>query len=136
MILDKEKKYVRRTIQIKKEIITKHENGVRVSDLAAEYGMAKSTISTIIKNKEVIKGADVAEGVTVINKQRPPILKEVEKLLLVYINEVQLKGDNISKLFICKKASEIYDDLAKKKPGTSDDTFEFKASRGWFKKKI
>ena len=65
----------------------------------------------------MIKGADVAEGVTVINKQRPPILKEVEKLLLVYINEVQLKGDNISKLFICEKASEIYDDLAKKKPG-------------------
>ena len=55
------KKNVRRTIQIKKEIITKHENGICVSDLAAEYGMAKSTISTIIKNKEVIKGANVAE---------------------------------------------------------------------------
>ena len=35
------KRNVRRTIQIKKEIITKQENGVRVSDLAAEYGMAK-----------------------------------------------------------------------------------------------
>ena len=119
------KKNVRRTIQIKKKIITKHENGVRLPDLAAEYDMAKSTISTIIKNKEVIKGAGFAEGVTVISKQRPSILKEVEKLLLVYINEVQLKGDNISESFICEKAIEIYDDLVKKKPGTSNDTFEF-----------
>ena len=45
-------------------------------------------ISTIIKNKEVIKGADVAKGVTVISKQRTPIFEEVEKLLLVYINEI------------------------------------------------
>ena len=118
---------------MKKEIITKHENGVRVSDLAAEYGMAKSTIPTIIKNKEVIKRADVAKGVTVINKQRPPILEEVEKLLLVYINEVQLRGDNISESFICEKALKIYDDFVIIKPGTSNDTFEFKASRGWFK---
>ena len=105
-----------------------------MSDLAAEYGMAKSTIYTIIKNKEVIKGADVAEGVTVISKQRPPIFEEVEKLLLVYINEVQLKVDNISESFICVKALEIYDDLVKKKPGTNNDTFEFKASRRWFEK--
>ena len=119
---------------MKKEIITKHKNGVRVSDLAAEYGRAKSTKFIIIKNKEVIKGADVAKEVSVISKQRPPILEEVEKLLLVYINEVQLRGDNISESFICKKASEIYDDLVKKNLGTSDDTFEFKAIRGWFEK--
>ena len=37
-------------------------------------------------------------------------------------------------MFICEKALEIYDDLVKKKPGTSDDTFEFKASRGCFEK--
>ena len=85
-----------------------------MSDLAAAYGMAKSTISTIIKNKEVIKRADVAKGVTVISKQRPPILQEVEKLLLVYINEVQLKGDIINESFICEEALEIYDDLLKK----------------------
>ena len=96
-----------------------------MSYLDAEYGMEKSTLSTTIKNKEVIKGADVAKGVTVISKQRPPILEEVEKLLLVYINEIQLRGDNISESFICEKALEIYDDLVKKNSGISDDTFEF-----------
>ena len=77
-----------------------------------------------------MKGADVAEGVTVISKQRPPILEEVEKLLLIYINEVQLKGES----FICEKVLEIYDDLVKKKFETSDDTFKFKVSGGWFEK--
>ena len=36
------RKIVRRTVEVKKEIITNHENGIRVSDLAADFGMAKS----------------------------------------------------------------------------------------------
>ena len=106
-----------------------------MSDLATQFGMAKSTISTILKNKEVIKAADVAKGVTVITKQRPQIMEEVEKLLLIYIRDVELRGDNICESLICEKALEIYDDLLKKNPSTSaGDTFEFKASRGWFEK--
>ena len=46
-------------------------NGVHVSDLAVQYNMAKSTISTFLINKEAIKAADVAKGVTIENsKQR------------------------------------------------------------------
>ena len=41
-------------IDVKKEIIVKHENGVRVSDLATQFGMAKSTICTILKNRETM----------------------------------------------------------------------------------
>ena len=69
------KRIIVRTVVVKKEIITEHEKGVHVSDLAAEYNMAKSPISTIITNKEVMRGGgDVAKGITVISKQRPPIL--------------------------------------------------------------
>jgi hypothetical protein len=35
------RKVVRTTIEVKKEIISKHENGVRVSDLAMQFGMVK-----------------------------------------------------------------------------------------------
>jgi len=55
---------------VKKEIIAKHENGVRVSDLATQFGITKSTICTILKNRETIKKADVARGVTVITKKK------------------------------------------------------------------
>lgn len=58
------------TIERKKEIIDKYEKGARITDLAAEYGMAKSTVATILKNKEAIKGADVAMGV---KKQLNPL---------------------------------------------------------------
>jgi len=61
-------------IGVKKEIIAKHENGVRVSDLATQFGMAKSMICTVLKNRETIKKADVARGVTVITKQRSQMI--------------------------------------------------------------
>jgi phosphotransferase system IIB component len=38
------RKMTRITIEVKKEIIAKDENGIRVSDLATQFGMAKSTI--------------------------------------------------------------------------------------------
>ena len=37
--------------------------------------------------RETIKKADVARGVTVITKQRSQTIEEVEKLLLIWINE-------------------------------------------------
>ena len=48
------RKLVRTTIESKKEIIAKFENGVVVSHLAAQCIMAKSTISSFLKNKEAI----------------------------------------------------------------------------------
>ena len=68
-------------IDVKKEIIAKHENGFRVSDLATQFGMAKSTICTTLKNRETIKKADVARGVTVITKQRSQTVEEEVKNL-------------------------------------------------------
>ncbi|KAM6467503.1 uncharacterized protein PHA67_012932 [Liasis olivaceus] len=122
------------TIELKKEIVEKHEHGIRVTDLASEYKMAKSTISTILKNKDAIKGADVAKGVTMLTKQRTQVLEEVEKLLLVWLNEKQLAGDSISDAMICEKARKLHSDLLQKKPSTSATSEEFKASRGWFDK--
>jgi hypothetical protein len=96
------RKMTRITIEVKKEITAKHENGVRVSDLAAQFGMAKSTI---LKNKETIKGANVARGVTVLIKQRSQTVEEMGKLLLIWINEKMLAGDSISEGIMCEKAS-------------------------------
>ena len=88
------RKVLRKTIDFKKELIAKYEEGIRVSELAREYGMAKSTISTILKNKDAIKVTDVVKGSFLVSKQRPQIT-EVKKLLLIYINETQLAGDSV-----------------------------------------
>ncbi|CAI5779200.1 transposable element-derived 1-like [Podarcis lilfordi] len=122
----------RATIEVKKQIISKHESGVRVSDLATQFGMAKSTICTILKNKEAIKGANVAKGVKTLTRQRTQTIEEVEKLLLIWIKEKQLAGDSISESMICEKALYLHAELIRNTPGASTEGEVFKASRGWF----
>ena len=58
-----------------------------------------STICTILKKKEEIRGLDAANGVMRISKQWPCVLEDVEKLLLVWINKTQL-ADNDRELFL------------------------------------
>ena len=100
---------MRATLELKMEIIANFEKCVRVSDLTAQYNMAKSTISTFLKNKKMIKAADVAKGVAIVHsKQRPQITDEVEKLLLIWIKEKELDGDSISEGIIREKALHIY----------------------------
>ena len=70
---------MRTTIELKKKLITKFESPKSVSDVATEYGMAKSTTSSILKNKVEIKKANVAKEVTVLAVNRSPIIEQVEK---------------------------------------------------------
>ena len=53
-------------LDIKKEIIFKRESGKSVGDLSAEYGIAKSTMSTILK-KGRNKIEQVAKGISRLN---------------------------------------------------------------------
>jgi hypothetical protein len=55
-----------------------------------------STISTVLKKKEELRGLDVLKWATRVSKQWPRILEDVEKLLLVWINEKQLAGNNVT----------------------------------------
>ena len=43
-----------------KEIRDEYKEGARITNLAAEYCMVKSTVVTMLKNKEAIRGANVA----------------------------------------------------------------------------
>ncbi|XP_051932493.1 uncharacterized protein LOC127607840 [Hippocampus zosterae] len=124
------RKNVMTTIALKKELIAKWECGTRVSDLAVQYNMAKSTISTILKRKEAIKAADVAKGVKTLSSRRTDKVEEVEKVLLEWITHKQLRGDTVSETLICDKARELHNALTRDDPGSSAE--EFKASKGWF----
>ena len=100
--------------------------------------MEKFTISTFLKNKEAIKAADFAKGVTILHsKQRPQIMDEVEKLLLIWIKEKELDGDSISEGKNFEKALNINANLLKETPSMSAEGeiwLTFKASSDWFKK--
>ena len=49
------RKIIMTAVEMKKELITKWENGTRVPDLAVQYGMAKSTISTYWRTGKPLK---------------------------------------------------------------------------------
>ncbi|GIY50854.1 tigger transposable element-derived protein 1 [Caerostris darwini] len=123
------------SIVLKREIIEKHEQGVRVVDLSRQYGRSTSMICSVLKRKESIKSATPAKGLTIISKLRTILHENMEKLLMVWVTEKQLQGDTLTQTIICEKARAIYGDLLKQTPKTSiDEASEesFKASRGWF----
>ena len=129
------RKVVRTIIELIKETIAKFENDIRLSDLAAQYNMAKSTISSFLKNKDAIKATDVTIEVMIVHsKQRPQIMDEVAKLLLISTKETEYISDSIIEGIICEKALRIYADLLKETPSTCAEGecgFTFIASEGW-----
>ncbi|XP_078242892.1 putative CENPB DNA-binding domain-containing protein 1 [Pogona vitticeps] len=122
------------TLEMKKEIIRKHDGGMRVIDLTREYRRNPSTIGTILKKREKILATDVAKGVTKMVKNQPAVLEEVEKLLLIWLQEKQRAGDTVTEAVICEKAKALYADLVQQEPGTSAEPEDLKASRGWFER--
>ena len=70
-------------IELKKEIIEKHDQGVRVVDLTKQYELSTSTICTILKEKGSIKAIMLAKDIKIINKKRTSLHENTEKLLMV-----------------------------------------------------
>ncbi|UYV73231.1 hypothetical protein LAZ67_10002241 [Cordylochernes scorpioides] len=78
------------SIELKREIIEKHEQGVRVVDLSRQYGRSTSMICSVLKRKESIKSVTPAKGLTIISKLRTSLHENMEKLLMVWVTEKQL----------------------------------------------
>ena len=62
--LEKEK-----NLKMKLKIIEKYKQGLGVSGLGHEYNLSKSTISTILKNKDKLWLVNAAKGVSRISSQ-------------------------------------------------------------------
>lgn len=51
-----------------------------------------------------------------LTKQKTQVLEQVEKCLLVWLNEKQQAGDRISATMIYEKLSKLHSDLLKESP--------------------
>ena len=89
------------------------------------FGVPIFIVCTILKNKEAIQAADVAEGVTTLTSRGSKSMEQIEKFLCILINEKQLTGDVISEIIICEKAKVLHDELVKGMPDTSAQKQEF-----------
>ncbi|GFY37126.1 tigger transposable element-derived protein 1 [Trichonephila inaurata madagascariensis] len=81
------------SIELKREIIEKHEQGVRVVDLSRQYGRSTSMICSVLKRKKSLKSVTPAKGFTIISKLRTSLHENMEKLLMVWVTEKQLQGE-------------------------------------------
>jgi hypothetical protein len=87
----------------------------------------RSTVGTILAKKDIIKKTQKAKGVTKITseKQRSAIHEEMGRLLLVWINEREMKRDVTSMAIIQDKAREIVEKLKRQTLGSSSEELEF-----------
>ena len=106
------------TLEMKKEILRKYDGGKRIVNINREYSRNASTIGTIVAMREKILAMDAAWGVTRIAKNRPAVLEEVEKLLVIWMQEKQRAGDTVTEAVTCEKARALYADLVEQQPGT------------------
>ncbi|XP_070623288.1 tigger transposable element-derived protein 1-like isoform X2 [Erythrolamprus reginae] len=120
------------SLNLKMKIIKAYDAGKKVNIIAQEEGLAHSTISTILKNKERIREAMKGSPGTkaIITRQRKGLIHETEKLLMLWIEDQIQKRIPISLPLIQAKARSLFATL--KERAGEECTETFTASRGWF----
>ena len=122
------------TMETKVKIIERVERGEKMTDVARSFNLNRSTIGTIIKNKdkilEHVKSA-VSMMSTIISKRRGKAMEEMEKLLSMWLQDQHQRRAPLNIMLIQEKAKSLYEDL-KKKYGEESDGPSFNASCGWF----
>ncbi|XP_071536060.1 uncharacterized protein [Panulirus ornatus] len=117
-------------------IIMKLEEGVRPASIARSYGVNESSIHTIQKNADKIKAAitgtspDSAKSAFHGTNQ---LLEKMEKMLSVWLKDLDEKQVPISSFSIREKALQLYQQL-EQRTGTSSTTEPFRASKGWLER--
>lgn len=94
-------------MELAKEIFWKYKGGMHsrytvCSDLTATYRILWTTISTIVKNKDMVKYANIAKGIKSISKPISETLEHVMNLLLLWVTEKQCTGGSASEAIICE----------------------------------
>lgn len=122
------------SIKLKKEIVKKYNEGFKINALMRVYNLCQSTISTIIKQSEILEKIEVSDNSNTVEKGRELIMK-MEKLLLIWLKENQIEFNGFSMQCICERAKRIFNELKLNSPSTAETRYDdFKASKGWFER--
>uniref|UniRef100_A0A0L8IC39 HTH psq-type domain-containing protein n=1 Tax=Octopus bimaculoides TaxID=37653 RepID=A0A0L8IC39_OCTBM len=98
-------------LEDKLAMIKRHEKGEKVVAIARSLGMSRTTVSTIVHNKDKILALlkYEASGMknTVINKKRGKIFEEMESLLSLWIVRLNCQRATNSQNIIQEKAMSL-----------------------------
>nr|XP_006138987.1 tigger transposable element-derived protein 1-like [Pelodiscus sinensis] len=121
--------------EMKLDILKRAEKGETQSQIGYAFGLNRSTIATIIKDKarilEHVKGSALMHS-TIITKKRSGIISDMEKLLILWLEDQHQRKVPVSVMLIQEKALSLYKDLKKNLGENARDVEPFVASRGWF----
>lgn len=124
------------TMEDKVEIIKRSERGENPSSIGRACGYSRSTIATILKDKDRIMEhvkRHTPMNATVITKHRSGLIIEMEKLLTIWIEDQNQRNIPISLSLVQEKARSLFNDLkAARTASEGDCNEEFVASKGWF----
>ncbi|XP_066959004.1 tigger transposable element-derived protein 1-like [Macrobrachium rosenbergii] len=123
------------TMEVKYDVIKCSEKGESNTEIGHALGLSRTTVVTIVKDKQRIpKHVQEAAPMkaTVINmKQRSQNVVEMEKLLLIWLEDQNQRRVPVSLSVIQEKARELHAAVVKKS-GAGSASEEFSASRGRF----
>ncbi|ROT80381.1 putative tigger transposable element-derived protein 1-like [Penaeus vannamei] len=121
-------------ISLKLDIIEKYDSGMKMSDIAKVAGIANSTVTTTVRDRNLIKAA-AAKELTGGKPSKTPsktsrLLAEMERLLDRWIHDMKEQDKPPSFTQIQEKAFSILRAI-EKRTGTRIKTFT--ASADWYK---
>ena len=106
------------TMEVKLDIIKRSQKGERPTDIGRSLGLSRTTVATIIKDKERImehvKGSAPMKA-TVITKQRSGLIVEMERLLVLWLEEQNQRRIPVSLMVIQEKAKRLFEALKEEK---------------------
>lgn len=119
-------------LALKMKIIKMYENGCKLIAICRELQLASSTVKTILNDRERIKNhvKDTSSlKSTIISKKRAGPLSEMEKLLVLWIEDLSNKNEPPTFPMIQEKARSLFEELKVK---YGDTNARFVASNGWY----
>ena len=122
------------TMELKLDIIKRSEKGETPTIIGKALNLSRSTVGTIVKDKERIKEhvkGSAPMKATVITKQRSGLIIEMERLLVLWLEDQNQRRMPISLMLIQEKAKSLFE-MLKAEKGDESEGEVFAASRGWF----
>jgi hypothetical protein len=123
------------SLEIKHKIIKLAENGESNTEIARKLDLPRTTVVSIMKDKarilDEVKGQAPMQGKYI--RQRAGLIAEMEKLLIVWLDDQMCCHIRVSPAVIQAKARSLFEYL-KSIHGDSSQEGTFQASKGWFKR--
>lgn len=118
-------------MDVKIDIIRRHENGQGTTIIGKELNLAPSTVHTVVQNAPKIKtvvASAIPASSTKVTKLRSNKMEKMERMLKIWVEDQSQRHISLSQAIIQEKAKSLWATIQSDE-GTSE---EFGASRGWF----